>query len=227
MIVVHHLNNSRSQRVLWLLEELGVPYEIKKYQRNPKTMLAPPELLQVHPLGKSPVITDEGNTLAESGAIIEYLLARFGPGNQGRLKPEPGTPEALRFTYWLHFAEGSAMPPLLLKLIFDRIPKAPMPFFVKPIAKGISAKVLALMVEPNLKRQLDFMEAELGKSEWFAGSEFSAADIQMSFPVEASAQRAGLDARRPKLMAWLKRIHARPAYQRALERGGPYDFAND
>ncbi|SHL97883.1 glutathione S-transferase [Rhizobacter sp. OV335] len=227
MIVVHHLNNSRSQRVLWLLEELGVPYEIKKYQRNPKTMLAPPELLQVHPLGKSPVITDEGNTLAESGAIIEYLLARFGPGNQGRLKPEPGTPEALRFTYWLHFAEGSAMPPLLLKLIFDRIPKSPMPFFVKPIAKGISAKVLALMVEPNLKRQLDFMEAELGRSEWFAGSEFSAADIQMSFPVEASAQRAGLDASRPKLMAWLKRIHARPAYQRALERGGPYDFAND
>ena len=227
MIVVHHLNNSRSQRVLWLLEELGVPYEIKKYQRNPKTMLAPPELLQVHPLGKSPVITDEGNTLAESGAIIEYLLARFGPGNQGRLKPEPGTPEALRFTYWLHFAEGSAMPPLLLKLIFDRIPKSPMPFFVKPIAKGISAKVLALMVEPNLKRQLDFMEAELGRSEWFAGSEFSAADIQMSFPVEASAQRAGLDASRPKLMGWLKRIHARPAYQRALERGGPYDFAND
>ena len=227
MIVVHHLNNSRSQRVLWLLEELGVPYEIRKYQRNPKTMLAPPELLQVHPLGKAPVITDDGNTLAESGAIIEYLLARFGPGNQGRLKPEPGTPEALRFTYWLHFAEGSAMPPLLLKLIFDRIPKSPMPFFVKPIAKGISAKVLALMVEPNLKRQLDFMEAELGRSEWFAGSEFSAADIQMSFPVEASAQRAGLDASRPKLMRWLKRIHARPAYQRALERGGPYDFAND
>ena len=227
MIVVHHLNNSRSQRVLWLLEELGVPYEIRKYQRNPKTMLAPPELLQVHPLGKSPVITDDGNTLAESGAIIEYLLARFGPGNQGRLKPEPGTPEALRFTYWLHFAEGSAMPPLLLKLIFDRIPKSPMPFFVKPIAKGISAKVLALMVEPNLKRQLDFMEAELGKSEWFAGAEFSAADIQMSFPVEASAQRAGLDASRPKLMAWLRRIHARPAYRRALERGGPYDFAND
>lgn len=226
MIVVHHLNNSRSQRVLWLLEELGVPYEIKKYQRNPKTMLAPPELLQVHPLGKSPVITDDGTTVAESGAIIEYLLSRFSPGTQGRLAPAAGTPEALRFTYWLHFAEGSAMPPLLLKLIFDRIPKSPMPFFVKPIAKGISAKVLALMVEPNLKRQLDFMEAELGRSEWFAGGDFSAADIQMSFPVEAAAQRAGLDASRPKLMAWLKRIHARPAYRRALERGGPYDFAD-
>jgi glutathione S-transferase len=226
MIVVHHLNNSRSQRVLWLLEELGVPYEIKKYQRNPKTMLAPPELLQVHPLGKSPVITDDGTTVAESGAIIEYLLSRFSPGTQGRLAPAAGTPEALRFTYWLHFAEGSAMPPLLLKLIFDRIPRSPMPFFVKPIAKGISAKVLSLMVEPNLKRQLDFMEAELGRSEWFAGAEFTAADIQMSFPVEASAQRAGLDASRPKLMAWLKRIHARPAYRRALERGGPYDFAD-
>jgi glutathione S-transferase len=212
--------------VLWLLEELGVPYEIKKYQRNPKTMLAPPELLQVHPLGKSPVITDDGTTVAESGAIIEYLLSRFSPGTQGRLAPAAGTPEALRFTYWLHFAEGSAMPPLLLKLIFDRIPRSPMPFFVKPIAKGISAKVLSLMVEPNLKRQLDFMEAELGRSEWFAGAEFSAADIQMSFPVEASAQRAGLDASRPKLMAWLKRIHARPAYRRALERGGPYDFAD-
>jgi glutathione S-transferase len=226
MIVVHHLNNSRSQRVLWLLEELGVPYEIKKYQRNPKTMLAPPELLQVHPLGKSPVITDDGTTVAESGAIIEYLLSRFSPGTQGRLAPAAGTPEGLRFTYWLHFAEGSAMPPLLLKLIFDRIPKSPMPFFVKPIAKGISAKVLSLMVEPNLKRQLDFMEAELGRSEWFAGGDFSAADIQMSFPVEAAAQRAGLDASRPKLMAWLKRIHARPAYRRALERGGPYDFAD-
>jgi len=224
MIVVHHLNNSRSQRVLWLLEELGLPCEIRKYQRDPKTMLAPPELLQVHPLGKSPVITDDGNTLAESGAIIEYLLEHHG---RGRLAPAKGTPEALRFSYWLHFAEGSAMPPLLLKLIFDRIPKTPMPFFVKPIAKGISAKVLAMMVEPNLKRQLDFMEAELSKSEWFAGAEFSAADIQMSFPVEASAQRAGLDASRPKLMAWLKRIHARPACRRALERGGPYDFAND
>ena len=172
------------------------------------------------------MITDDGTTVAESGAIIEYLLSRFSPGTQGRLAPAAGTPEALRFTYWLHFAEGSAMPPLLLKLIFDRIPKSPMPFFVKPIAKGISAKVLALMVEPNLKRQLDFMEAELGRSEWFAGGDFSAADIQMSFPVEAAAQRAGLDASRPKLMAWLKRIHARPAYRRALERGGPYDFAD-
>ena len=224
MITVHHLNNSRSQRVLWLLEELGLPYEIQKYQRDPKTMLAPPSLMKVHPLGKSPVITDDGTTVAESGAIVEYLVERYG---DGRLAPAIGTPERLRWRYWLHFAEGSAMPPLLMKLIFERIKVTPMPFFVKPIAKGISAKVLAAMVDPNLKRQLDFMEGELGKSEWFAGDAFSAADIQMSFPVEAAAQRAGLDASRPKLMAYLKRIHARPAYKRALERGGPYSFAND
>jgi len=224
MITVHHLNNSRSQRVLWLLEELGLPYEIRKYERDAKTMLAPPELTKVHPLGKSPVITDDGVTVAESGAIVEYLVERYG---NGRLAPAIGTPQRLQWRYWLHFAEGSAMPPLLLKLIFDKVAQSPMPFFVKPIARGISAKVQAMMVTPNLTRQLDFMESELGKSEWFAGAEFSAADIQMSFPVEAAAQRAGLDASRPKLMAFLKRIHARPAYQRALERGGPYSFAND
>jgi glutathione S-transferase len=224
MIIVHHLNNSRSQRVLWLLEELGLPYEIKKYQRDAKTMLAPPELTQVHPLGKSPVITDGDVTVAETGAIIEYVLERYG---KGRLVPPTWSPERLRWRYWLHFGEGSAMPPLLLKLIFERIKVTPMPFFAKPIARGICNKVLAAMVEPNLKRQLDFMEAELGKSEWFAGTQFSAADIQMSFPLEAAAQRAGLDASRPKLMAFLKRIHARPAYKKALERGGPYSFAND
>ena len=224
MLTVHHLENSRSQRVLWLLEELGLPYEIVKYARDPKTMLAPPALLKVHPLGKSPVVTDGATTVAESGAIVEYLIERYG---NGRLAPPIGSPERLRWRYWMHFAEGSAMPPLLLKLIFDRIPQMPMPFFAKPIARGICARVLAVMVEPNLKRQLDFMEAELGKSEWFAGNEFSAADIQMSFPVEASAQRAGLDASRPRLMAFLKRIHARPGYRRALERGGPYSFAND
>ena len=224
MITVHHLNNSRSQRVLWLLEELGLPYEITKYQRDPATMLAPPELQRVHPLGKSPVITDGDATVAESGAIVDYLVERYG---NGRLVPAAGTPQRLRWTYWLHFAEGSAMPPLLLKLIFERIKVSPMPFFAKPIARGIANKVMAAMVDPNLKRQLDFMEGELRQSEWFAGSEFSAADIQMSFPVEAAAQRAGLDASRPKLMAFLKRIHARPGYKKALERGGPYSFAND
>jgi glutathione S-transferase len=224
MITVHHLNNSRSQRVLWLLEELGVPYEIKKYQRDAKTMLAPPELARVHPLGKSPVVTDDGVTVAESGAILEYLLEKYG---NGRLVAPSGSEERRRLTYWMHFAEGSAMPALLLKLIFDRLETGPMPFFAKPIARSIARKVKGVLVEPNLKRQLDFMESELARSEWFAGNDFSAADIQMSFPVEAAQQRAGLDASRPKLMHFLQKIHARPAYRRALERGGPYSFAND
>ena len=224
MITVHHLNNSRSQRVLWLLEELALPYEIKHYQRDSQTMLAPESLRQVHPLGKSPVITEGDVTVAESGAIIEYLVERHG---NGRLVPAAGTPERLRYRYWLHFAEGSAMPPLLMKLIFDRIASTRMPFFAKPIARGISSKVLSSFVAPNLNRQLDFMEGELGRSAWFAGDQFSAADIQMSFPLEAAAQRAGLDAGRPLLMAFLKRIHERPAYRRALERGGPYSFASD
>ena len=222
MLVVHHLNNSRSQRILWLLEELGVPYEIQRYQRDPETQLAPPELRAVHPLGKSPVITDGPVTVAETGAIVEYLLDTYG---QGRLRPAPGTPEALRYRYWLHFAEGSAMTPLLLTLIFDRIANGPMPFIVRPVARAISHKVMDLLVRPNITRQLDYMEAELGRSPWFAGDELSGADIMMSFPLEAAAQRAGLDARRPKLMALLDRIHARPAYKQALARGGRYDFA--
>ena len=224
MITVHHLNDSRSQRVLWLLEELGLPYEIKHYQRDSKTMLAPPELRAVHPLGKSPVITDGEATVAESGAIIESLIDRHG---NGRLRPAIGTPEFLQYRYWLHFAEGSAMSPLLMKLVFDKVASSPMPFFAKPIARGISAQVLKSFVMPNIERQLDFMESELAQRPWFAGAEFSAADIQMSFPLEASAQRAGLDARRPKLNDWLRRIHARPAYKKALERGGPYSFAKD
>jgi len=222
MITVHHLNNSRSQRVLWLLEELGLDYEIKHYQRDATTMLAPPELLAVHPLGKSPVITEGDITVAETGAIVEYILERHGGG---RMLPQPSTPEALRYRYWLHFAEGSAMPPLLLKLIFDRVVSSPMPFFAKPIAKAIAGKVLNAMVLPNLKRQLDFMEAELGRSAWFAGDALTGADIMMSFPLEAAAQRAGLDASRPNLMKFLAAIHGREAYKRALERGGPYAFA--
>jgi glutathione S-transferase len=221
MIIVHHLNNSRSQRVLWLLEELGLEYEIRRYQRDPDTMLAPPSLRQVHPLGKSPVITDGELTLAESGAILEYLVERYG---EGRLIAEPGTAERLRCKYWLHYAEGSAMPPLLLKLIFDRIEQGPMPFFVRPVAKGISRRVKASFIEPQLKLQLDYLESELGKSTWFAGREFSAADIQMSFPLEVAVVRARLDASRPRLMAFLGRIHARQAYRRALERGGEYQL---
>ena len=221
MITVHHLNNSRSQRVLWLLEELDLPYEIRHYQRDIKTMLAPPELKAVHPLGKSPVISDGGVTVAESGAIVEYLIDRYG---QGRLKPPPATPERLRYTYWLHYAEGSAMPPLLMKLVFDEVEKAPMPFFVKPIAKAISGKVKSTFISPQITQHLDYMEAELGKFNWFAGKEFTGADIQMSFALEAAQAKGGLDATRPKLMDFLKRIHARPAYKRALKKGGPYSF---
>jgi len=221
MVIVHHLNNSRSQRVLWLLEELGVEYQIKFYERDPNTMLAPTSLREVHPLGKSPVITDGDLVVAESGAIIEYLLERYG---QGRLIPAAGTTERLKYTYWLHFAEGSAMCPLLLKLIFDRIESGPMPFFVRPVARGIAHKVKAAFIQPQISRHLDYMEAEITRSGWFAGSQFSAADIQMSFPLEASVARGGLDNSRPQLMAWLKRIHALPAYQRALEKGGSYEL---
>jgi len=221
VIIVHHLNNSRSQRILWLLEELGLPYEVKRYQRDAKTMLAPPELRAVHPLGKSPVISDGGQTIAESGAIVEYLAERYGPG---RLAPAAGSPEYLRYRYWLHFSEGSAQPPLLMKLLFDRIKTAPMPFFVRPIARKIADTALNGYVLPNLERNLDYMEAELGKAEWFAGARFSAADIQLSFPLEAARLRAGLSETRPRLMAFLQKIHARPAYQRAIERGGKYDL---
>jgi glutathione S-transferase len=219
VIVVHHLNNSRSQRVLWLLEELGLGYEIKRYQRDPKTLLAPAALREVHFLGKSPVLTDGELTLAESGAIMEYLVERYG---KGRFIPPPGTRERLRYVYWMHFAEGSAMPPLVMKLVFDRMEKGPMPFFVRPVARGIAARVKKGFIEPNLARQLDFMEAELEKSRWFAGGEFTAADIQMSFPLEAAAVRGGLDAKRPHLMAFLERIHGREPYRRALERGGEF-----
>jgi glutathione S-transferase len=221
MIVVHHLENSRSQRVLWLLEELAVPYEVKRYSRDPQTMLAPPELLAVHPLGKSPVIVDDGVTVAESGAIIEYVVDKYGAG---RLIPAAGTADRLRYTYWMHYAEGSAMPPLLLKLVFSRVASGPAPWPISVIARRIAATVDNAFIAPNLKRHLDFMDAELATRTWFAGNEFTAADVQMSFPVEVAAARAGLDASRPQLFGYLQRIRARDAYQRALQRGGPYVY---
>lgn len=222
MIVVHHLNNSRSQRVLWLLEELGLSYEIVRYKRDPDTMLAPKALRDIHPLGKAPVVVDGDITLAESGAVVEYLVGRYG---EGRFKPAPGTPEALRYSYFLHYAEGSAMPPLLLKLVFLRLESAPVPFFAKPIAGMLARGAQKAFVDPQLKVHFDYLEGEIGKTGWFAGKEFSAADIQMSFPLEAAASRGGLDASRPGLLGFLERIHARPAYQAALERAGDYDFA--
>jgi glutathione S-transferase len=219
MITVHHLENSRSQRVLWLLEELGLPYEVKRYARDKKTSLAPPELAAIHPLGKSPVISDGKTVVAETGAIVEYLLDEAGDSG---LRPARGTADGLRFTYWLHFAEGSAMPPLVMALIFNKIRTGPMPFFARPIARAIADKVMGGFVKPTIDKQLAFMETELSARPWFSGKAFSAADIMMSFPLEAAASRGGLDQRYPKLSAFLERIHARPAYQKALERGGPY-----
>ncbi len=221
MITVHHLANSRSQRILWLLEELGLEYEVKRYERDPETSLAPPELKKVHPLGKSPVITDGEQVVAESGAIIEYLVDKYG---NGKLAPERGTPERLQYTYWLHYAEGSAMMPLLLKLVFNKVEKAKMPFFAKPFAKGISKNVCTSFIEPQIRQHLNYMEAEVARTGYFVGDQFSAADIQLSFPLEAAAARGGLDQKWPNLMSFLEHIHAMPGYKRALERGGEYDI---
>jgi glutathione S-transferase len=206
-IIVHHLENSRSQRILWMLEELELPYEVKRYERNAKTMLAPPELRQVHPLGKSPVIQDSDTVVAETGAIIEYLVEKA----DGRLGPPPHRDAILRYRFYLHYAEGSLMPPLLVKLVLSRVP--------------VFGKTAQKRIQPMIDNHLSFVERELAGREWFVGDDITAADIMMSFPLEAARQRAGLDASRPNTIAWLDRIHARPAYQRALERGGPYAYA--
>nr|WP_294520889.1 glutathione S-transferase [uncultured Rhodopila sp.] len=221
VIIVHHLNNSRSQRILWLLEELGLEYEVVKHVRDPVTHLAPPDLLTVHPLGKLPVIRDGDLVLAESGAIIAYVLERYG---NGRLEPAAGTPERVRYLYWLHYTEGTAMPMLLLHVIFGQLEAAKVPFFIRPVTRGIAGRLKQMLVEPHLGRNFDLMEAELGKSEWFAGNEITAADVHLSFALEAAVARSGLDRRWPRLMGWLDRIHARPAYLRAIERGGPYQL---
>lgn len=212
MIKVHHLENSRSQRVLWLLEELEFPYEVIRYQRDPKTMLAPPELRQIHPLGKSPVIEDDGpagnhRIVAETGAIVEYLVEKA----EGRLGPPANRDAVLRYRHFLHYAEGSMMPPLLALLVVNRLGLLGKP------AKGT---LLAMF-----RQHLDWLESELGTHAWFAGDEFTAVDVMMSFPLEAARQRAGLGPSHPNILDWLERIHARPAYGRALERGGPYAYA--
>jgi glutathione S-transferase len=217
MITVHHLDNSRSQRALWLLEELGLPYEIRAYKRNPKTMQAPPELKAVHPLGKSPIVVVDGITLAESGAIIEFFVDREG----GKLRPAAGTPERLDYTYFLHYAEGSAMPLMVMKLVFATIPKRPMPFFVRPIARGISQKVQETFIDPQIRTHLDFLEAHLTRHTWFAGEAFTAADIQMSFAVLAGLARGSAGQRYPRLQGFIQRIQDRPAYRQAIVRGGP------
>lgn len=220
MITVHHLNNSRSQRVLWLLEELELPYEIVRYQRDTKTMLAPPELQAVHPLGKSPVISDDGRVIAESGVIIQYLVHKYG---RDWLQPGTDSDHALQLSYWLHYAEGSLMPLMVMKLVLGSVAKGPMPFFVRPVAKGIVAGIERAFLGPQATTHLRFIESQLQKRPWFVGDALSAADIQMSFPLEAARSRAGVNASSyPNISAWLERIHARPAYKRALERGGEF-----
>jgi glutathione S-transferase len=220
MLTVHHLENSRSQRVLWLFEELGLDYEIKHYKRDPRTSLAPAELKAVHPLGKSPVVTDGDLVIAETGAIIEYVLEKYG---NGRMIPAAGTPQRLRYTYWLHAGEGTVMPLVVMTLIFNRVETA-TPWFVRPIAKAISGQVRASYLGPNIDANLAHMEAELSGSTWFAGEELSGADVQMSFPIEAAAVRASMGADYPRLQAFLERVHARPAYKTALQKGGPYSI---
>ena len=219
MLTVHHLENSRSQRILWLLEELGVDYEIERYGRDKQTSLAPPELLEIHPLGKAPVIVDESATVAESGAIIEFLVDKY---DNGKLRPESGTPERLAYTYWLHYAEGSLMPLMLLSLVMARIEQAPL--LVRPIAKAIAGKVRVGYLDSNIKRNLDFVEETLADSTWLCGEDITAADIQMSFPLEAAEVRTNLKREYPHCAGFLERIRSRPAYKAALDRGGHYEL---
>jgi len=221
MLVVHHLKNSRSQRILWLLEELGLDYEIKRYQRDKTTNLAPPELRAVHPLGKSPVITDGDVTVAESGLIVEYLIETY---SNGRLMPAVGTPEHMQYRYWIHYAEGTFMPLMLISLLMNRIETAPVPFFIKPVTKAIAAKAMDGYAGPNIKLNLDYLEATLQESAWFCGDEMTGADIMLSFPIEAAATRTSLASDYPALMAFHQRIRVLPAYQRGIEKGGPYDY---
>ena len=207
MIVVHHLENSRSQRILWLLEELGLPYEVRRYERDSKTMLAPPELRRIHPLGKSPVIEDDGRIVAETGAIVDYLVERA----DGRLGPPRRREDVLRYRHFLHYAEGSLMPPLLVMLVVRRL--------------GLLGRPARAPIQKMIDVHLDWLETELAERPWFAGDAFTAADVMMSFPLEAARHRAGLDESRPNLLDWLERIHARPAYGAALKKGGPYAYA--
>jgi len=207
MIVVHHLENSRSQRILWLLEELGLPYEVRRYERDPKTMLAPPELKRVHPLGKAPLVEVDGLILAETGAIVEYLVTREG----GNLGPAADPGGGQRWRQYVHYAEGSMMPPLFAMLVVGRL--------------GLLGRPARKPLQSMFAVHLRWLESELATRDWFAGDGFSAADVMMSFPLEAARSRGGLDARYPQLQAWLERIHARTGYRVALQKGGPYAYA--
>lgn len=224
MLTLHHLETSRSHRILWLLEELGVPYELRRYQRDPATRLAPPELKKIHPLGKSPVLTDGELVVAESGAILEYLAECYGaqaPAELAHLEPARGTPAHRQCRFWMHYAEGSLMNWLVMQLVFGSIPRQPMPFFVRPVARALCAGVQQKLIQPNVQAALAFMENHLAQHRWFAGEHLSLADFQMSFAVEAALARGNTASAWPHLQAYLQRIQARPAYQRALEKGGP------
>lgn len=224
MLTLHHLETSRSHRILWLLEELGVPYELRRYQRDPATRLAPPELKKIHPLGKSPVLTDGELVVAESGAILEYLAECYGaqaPAELAHLEPARGTPAHRQCRFWMHYAEGSLMNWLVMQLVFGSIPRQPMPFFVRPVARALCAGVQQKLIQPNVQAALAFMEHHLAQHHWFAGEHLSLADFQMSFAVEAALARGTAASAWPHLQAYLQRIQARPAYQRALEKGGP------
>ena len=224
MLTLHHLETSRSHRILWLLEELGVPYELRRYQRDPATRLAPPELKKIHPLGKSPVLTDGELVVAESGAILEYLAECYGaqaPAELAHLEPARGTPAHRQCRFWMHYAEGSLMNWLVMQLVFGSIPRQPMPFFVRPVARALCAGVQQKLIQPNVQTALAFMENHVAQHRWFAGEHLSLADFQMSFAVEAALARGNTASAWPHLQAYLQRIQARPAYQRALEKGGP------
>jgi glutathione S-transferase len=206
MLVVHHLNDSRSQRILWLAEELGAPYEIKHYARDATTRLAPPELKAVNPLGKSPTITDDGLTLLESGAIVDYMTRKYGGG---RLAPKPGTAEYEAYNQWLHYAEGSAMLPLMLNLYVSRLGEAGAP--------------LRPRIESETENHLGYVDASLKGRDWLVGNDLTAADVQMSFVGEIAVM-SGRGEQFPSIKAWVDRFQARPAYRRALEKGGPYNM---
>lgn len=229
MLTIHHLNNSRSQRILWLLEELEIPYQLTCYERDPHTLLAPPELKKIHPLGKSPVLTDGKHTVAESAAIIEYILDNYGaPSHETQtdgqsLRPDASSDEFLQYRYWMHYAEGSAMPPLMLKLVFNELPRQG-PVLARPILKAVSSIVGKQYIDAQLKTHFDYWEQVLSQQSYFVGDTFTAADIQMSFPLESATVTGITREQYPNMFNLLERLHSRPAYQRALERGGPFSI---
>lgn len=222
MIKLHHLNNSRSQRVIWALEELGLDFEIESYQRDPTTYLAPEKLKEVHPLGKAPILEDGENKIAESAVIIDYLVNQYAPN----LKPEINTEEYLNYQYWMHYAEGSLMPYLVMKLVFDKVKTSPMPFFARPIAKKIAEKATSNFIRPNLVTHLSYINHYLNGRSWFCGDALSGVDFQMIFPLEAACARGlATPETHPNISNYVASIHARPAYQAAIDAAGDYDYA--